>query len=189
MTFTAPAIPYGMRDIKITGYTTGETLGSTSTDLPNAQTMTWTESEDTDTLRGDDQVVVTRGQGIAVAWEMDSGGFQFDVVKLMFGHTLSDSGTTPAQKRVLRRKTDDQRPYFQAEGQSISESGGDFHGILYKCKTSGDFQHQLQDQSFLIYNPSGDAFGLAADRGAGATLIPARTIYDVVQNETAVPIP
>lgn len=188
MTLSA-SIPYGMRDIHITGYTNGETLAGTSLDLPNAQTMTWTESEDTDTLRGDDQVVVTRGQGIAVSWEMDSGGYAFDVVKTMYGHTLTDSGTTPDQVRVLRRRTDDARPYFQAEGQSISESGGDFHGILYKCKTSGDFQHQLQDQNFLIYNPQGDAFGLAADRTGTGNPPTARTIYDLIQNETAVAIP
>ena len=57
------AIPYGLRDIKITPYTdaAGTVLGS-PIDLPYARTLSFTDTEDFEELRGDDRVVATHGQ-------------------------------------------------------------------------------------------------------------------------------
>ena len=71
MALSTTPLPYGLRDIKLTSYTTdaATTLASTSVDLPYARTLSFSEAEEFTELRGDDQVVTTRGQGASVEWE------------------------------------------------------------------------------------------------------------------------
>ena len=49
-------LPYGIRDIKVTPYTdaAATTLAATSIDLPNARTLSFSETEEFTELRGDD---------------------------------------------------------------------------------------------------------------------------------------
>lgn len=187
MTTPEHILPYGMRDIKITPYTTGETLDTDTYDLPAARTLSYTDSEDFTDLRGDDTVITRRGSGPNVAWTMESGGLRFAVVAAMFGHTLTETGTTPAAVKTLRRTTADVRPFFQAEGQAMSDTGGDVHAILYKCRATEQLEFSMTDGEFYLYNPGGTAFGLVAQR-TGPPIIPAGTIYDHIFNETTTAI-
>ena len=88
------ALPYGIRDIKITPYTdaAATTLAATSIDLPNARTLSFSETEDFTELRGDDEVVTTRGQGPSVEWELEAGGLDFAACKAMQGGTITETG-------------------------------------------------------------------------------------------------
>lgn len=182
-------LPFGMRDLKVTAYTTGETLDPAGAlDMPAARTMTFTDAEDFQELRGDDTVITRRGSGPDVSWELESGGYRAKVVKAMMGHALTSSGTSPATSVLLRRSTADVRPFFQCEGQMMSDSGGDVHGILYKARVTEDLDFELgSDGDFMVYNPQGTAFGLMAAR-TGTPAVPAGTIYDIVYNETVVAI-
>ena len=96
MTLPTP-LPYGMRDLKLTAYAdaAGSTLGTTVLDLPNMRTLSFSETEEFEELRGDDRVVTTRGRGAVVEWELEAGGLSLDVWKALSGGTITDSGTTP----------------------------------------------------------------------------------------------
>lgn len=165
-------LPFGLRDVKIRPLT-GDTPG-TSVDLPNSRTFSFTEAEDFEELRGDDGLVAVRGLGPAVDWELEGGGVSFEAVKAMYGGTITESGVTPTLKKVYNKKGTDSRPYFQVEGQAISDSGGDFHVVLYKCRATGELSGEMADGSFWLTGASGRAL----PNGAG-------NLYDFVQNETA----
>jgi hypothetical protein len=177
-------LPYGLRDVKITPYTdaTATVLAGASIDLPNAQVFSFTESEDFETLRGDDKDVASHGKGPSVDWELGAGGLSFEAYASIAGGTVTTTGTTPNQVKRFRKLVTDQRPYFKAEGQSISDSGGDFHTVVYRCKATGDLSGSQEDGKFWITGAKGKGFGSLL---AGST----DAAYDFVQNETAVTIP
>lgn len=177
----AEALPYGLRDVKLTPYTNSTTLAGTTVDLPNARTFSFEEAEEFQELRGDDKVVATRGSGASVSWELESGGISLEAYQTMNGGTITATGTTPAQVKTYKKLATDSRPEFKVEGQAISESGGDFHVILYRCKASGSLSGELADGSFWLTSASGSAM---------PSRITAKvdTLYEFVQNETSVPL-
>lgn len=178
------SLPFGIRDIKLTGYTdaAATTLAGSSVDLPNAQTMKFSEAEDFETLRGDDQTVTMRGKGPTGTWELGSGGISLAAVAIMSGAVLTTTGTTPARVNSLKKNVSNVRPWFQAEGQSISDSGGDFHAKLYRCRMTDTLDGELTDGTFFITSVKGIMLGSNVSASLGA-------LYDFIQNETAVAIP
>jgi hypothetical protein len=175
-------LPYGLRDIKITPYSDagGSTLGSTLIDLPNARTLSFSETEEFEELRGDDRLVTTRGRGAVVEWELESGGLSLDAWKALSGGTITETGTTPAMKKVFRKSGRQSRPWNLIEGQVISDSGGDVHAILYRCRATEELEGEFSDGEFFLTSGSGQALPLLSDT--------ADVIYDIVQNETAAAI-
>lgn len=170
------ALPFGLRDVKLRPLT-GETAGA-SVDLPNSRTFSFTESEAFEELRGDDGLVALHGSGPTVSWDLEGGGTSFEAIKTMFGGTIIETGTTPNQIKTLRKLGTDQRPYFQVEGQAISDSGGDFHIVVYRCKADGDLSGTMADGSFMLTGASGRGLPRASDSRA----------WDFVQNESATAI-
>lgn len=176
------ALPYGLRDTKITPYTSSlnTTLG-TGADYPNARSMSFSESEDYEELRGDDKVIAIVGKGASVEWEMEHGGVNVPTYKLMAGGTTATTGTTPAQVTTYTKKVTDARPYFKAEGQSISDLGGDFHAVLYRCKASDSLEGELADGSFWLTGASGIALPALLTGKVDV-------LYEFVLNETVTAI-
>lgn len=175
-------LPFGLRDTKVTPYTTdAATALATGVDAPNARQMSFSEAEDYEELRGDDKVVAIRGKGASVEWEMEHGGISLAAYKAMAGGTITTSGTTPNQVTTFSKKVTDSRPYFKAEGQAISDTGGDFHVVLYRCRASGKLEGELADGSFWL-------------TGAGGAALPAMlatkvdVLYDFILNETTTAI-
>lgn len=177
-------LPYGLRDVKITPYTDAgaTTLAGTSIDLPNSRTFTFSESEDFEELRGDDGLVATRGKGASVAWELEGGGISLEAVAAMFGGVITSTGVTPAQVKTFVKKGTDTRPYFKVEGQAISDSGGDFHVAIHRCRATGDLSGEMADGAFWLTGASGVALPSLVPADASA-------LYTFTQNETAVAIP
>jgi hypothetical protein len=177
-------LPYGLRDVKLTSYTdvAATTLNSTTQDLPNARTFSFSEAEDFEELRGDDKLVTTRGKGAAVDWDLEAGGLSLEALKIMAGGTITETGTTPAQKKVYTKKVTDVRPYFKVEGQAISDTGGDLHCTLDRCRVTGNIEGEFGDGAFWLTAASGVTL---------PSLISARvdTLYEFTQNETAIAIP
>lgn len=175
-------LPYGLRDVKITPYTdaAATTLG-TAIDLPVSRTLSFSEAEEFTELRGDDKVVTTRGQGAQVDWELEAGGISLEAWKAMGGGLVATSGVTPAQQKKLTKKVTDARPFFKVEGQVISDSGGDVHAVLPKCRATGNLEGEFSDGEFFLTSGSGVAIG--------STLTGAEDVlYELIQNETALPI-
>jgi hypothetical protein len=177
MALATTALPYGMRDIRISTLNDDGSL-QTPVDLPNAQVLSFSEAEDFEELRGDDQVVALRGKGPKVEWSLEAGGITLAAYKAIVGGTNTTTGSTPNQVKTYRKLGTDARPYFKAEGQSISDSGGDFHSILYKARASENIEGSQEDGKFWITK-------------LGGTAIPNTSgiLYDFVQNETATAIP
>jgi len=178
MALATTALPYGMRDVRLTPVNDDGSLG-TAVDLPVSQTFSFGEAEDFEELRGDDQVVAIRGKGPKVEWTLEAGGITLAAYKVLAGGTLTVSGSTPNQVRKLSKLVTDARPYFKAEGQAISDSGGDFHTIIYKARASSSLEGGFADGTFWITKCSGDAIGRVSDG----------LLYDFVQNETTTAIP
>lgn len=181
MSLTQHALPFGLRDVKLSPITGENTVG-TGVDLPVARTFSFSESEDFETLQGDDSTAASVGSGPTAGWELESGGLPFEAFRVMAGGTITESGTTPARKKTFSKLTTDRRPYFQTEGQAISDSGGDVHGILYRCKADGDLEGEWGNGAFFLLSASGTAFGDTVGTS------PTNKLYDFVQNETAIAI-
>lgn len=176
------ALPYGLRDVKITPYTdAGATTLGTPIDLPNSRTLSFSEAEEFTELRGDDKVVTTRGQGASVEWDLEAGGLSFDVLKVLAGGTVVESGVAPNTVRTFTKKVTDSRPFFQIEGQVISDSGGDVHCVLPRCRVTGNIEGEFSDGNFFLTSGSGVAL---PSLQTGATDV----LYEFVQNETVTAI-
>lgn len=179
LTEGSTALPYGLREVKLTPL-----LGTNppSVKLPNSRTFSFTEAEDYEELRGDDKIVATRGKGANVEWELESGGISLAALKVMNGGTVTVSGVAPATVVKYTKKVTDGRPEFRCEGRAISESGGDFHVVLYRCKANSNIEGSLEDGTFWLTSASGVALAVN-DGGADQDVL-----YDFVLNETATPV-
>lgn len=179
------SLPYGLRDVKLVQYTTlqADVFGSTLVDLPNAQTMSFNDTEEYTDLRGDDKLVTSHGQGSQVEWEISSGGISFAAHAILAGGVVIETGISPNQVKRFRKKTSDQRPFFTAMGQAISDAGGDFHGILWLCRSTGNVEGELTDAEFLVPSISGIGFPARVSGMVKGVEIQ-DSIYDFVQNET-----
>jgi hypothetical protein len=184
MPLTTHALPFGLRDVKITPFTTGAATAysASSIDLPVARTFSFSDTEDFEDLVGDDTTAASHGSGPTVEWDLESGGLPFAAFQAMAGGTITDSGTTPAQKKVFSKLATDARPYFKVEGQAISDSGGDVHGIVYKAKATGSLEGEFGNGSFWLTSASGKGF-------PSTVTADVNKLYDFVNNETAVAIP
>lgn len=178
MALTNTSLPFGLRDVKIKPMAAGTETPGTAVDLPNSRTFSFSETSDSEELRGDDGVVAVHDLGSGVDWELESGGVPLEAIVAMYGGTITSTGVTPNQIKKYDKLDTDQRPYFQAEGQAMSDSGGDFHVVLYKCKATGELSGTLEDGSFWLTGASGRAIGRTSDR----------KLYSLVQNETATAI-
>ena len=176
-------LPYGLRDVNLTPSTDSgaPTLDTTSVDLPNARTFSFSEAEEFTELRGDDKVVTTRGQGASVEWDLEAGGLSFDALKVMAGGTIDDTAVAPNTVRTFTKKVTDSRPFFQVEGQVISDSGGDVHCILPRCRVTGNIEGEFSDGNFFLTSGSGAALPSLVTGEVD-------TLYEFVQNESATPI-
>ena len=88
------------------------------------------------------------------------------------------TGTAPATVKTYSKKATDKRPEFKVEGQALSESGGDFHVIIYRCKATDSLSGELSDGSFLLTSASGSALPSRAAAKTG-------TLYEFVENAAA----
>jgi hypothetical protein len=166
--------PFGMRDIKLTPLIGSTDLLGIAVDLPISRTLTFAETEDFEDLRGDDGLAATHGNGPAVDWSMEAGGVSLESVRVMYGGTLTETGVTPNIKRTLNKKGRDQRGYFRIEGQAMSDSGGDFHLVIYKAKATGELSGEMSEGSWWLTGASGRGLPDAND-----------DLWDFVENETA----
>lgn len=183
------SLPYGLRDVKLVKYPTlaANTFGSVLIDLPVARTFSWTDSEEFQELRGDDTLVTSHGQGTVVEWELEGGGISLEAYACLAGGTITESGIAPNQVKRYRKKVTDQRPFFLVIGQSISDNGGDFKPVIWRCRTTDDIEGELTDGEFLIPTASGTGFGCLVTGNVGGSEI-YDSAYDFIQSETVAAI-
>lgn len=178
MPLTNTPLPFGLRDVQIRPFAPGTETPGTNVDFPNARTFSFSETTDSEELRGDDGVVAVHDLGSGVDWELEGGGYPFEAIAAMFGGTITTTGVAPNQTKEYEKADNDVRPYFEVEGQAISDSGGDFHVTLYKAKATGELNGEMADGSFWLTGASGRAIGRQSDR----------LLYKITQNETTTAI-
>lgn len=173
------ALPFGLRQVKIVPLDdAGAEVTASAVFLPASRTLSFAETEEFENLQGDDKTIASHGAGPTADWDLEGGGISLDCWKALAGGTIVESGTTPAAVRTFTKKTSDARPYFNTYGRSISDNGGDFHMVLYRCKADGDLEAELSNGSFQLTSASGKAYGnLTSEK-----------LYDFIHNETAVPL-
>lgn len=179
MALNTHRLPYGLRDVKVATLDNTGTKG-TLVDLPAAQTLEFTEETTTQTLRGDDSIVAQRTTVDNVSWTLESGGISFEAYIVIAGGAITQTGTTPAIKKQWRRMGTDSYPDFFAEGQSMSESGGDHHMVLHRCKAT-QISGTLGDGEFWVSHAEGTGIATLTAANVGA-------VWDMVANETAAAI-
>lgn len=179
MALATHALPFGLRQVKLTPMdATGALVTASALFLPASRTFSFSEAEDFETLEGDDRTVASRGSGPTVDWDLEGGGISLDVWKILSGGTITSSGTTPAAVKTYSKKLSESRPYFQVEGRAVSDSGGDFKAVVYRCIADGDLEVELANGSFLLTKASGKGYGnLTTEK-----------LYDFVHTETATPL-
>jgi hypothetical protein len=150
---------------------------SNGVDLPASRTLSFSEAEEFEELRGDDKVIAIRGKGPKVEWDLEAGGISMAAYVILAGGTSSLTGTTPNQVNKVKKKVTDARPYFRIEGQAISDSGGDFHAKIFKARVSDAIEGEMSDGQFWLTSCSGEGIGDAND-----------DLYELIQNETATAI-
>lgn len=178
MPLTIIPLPFGLRDVKIKPMAAGTETPGTAVDLPNAQTFSYSEAEDFTELRGDDGLQAVHGKGPQITWQLQGGGVSLEAVKAMYGGTITTTGTTPNQIKTYSKLGTDVRPYFQVEGQAISDSGGDFHVVVWKARCTNELSGELGDGAFALTGASGQGLPLTSNG----------KLVDMVQNETATAI-
>lgn len=175
----ADALPYGVRDIKLTQYTDalGMVLGQTSVDLPYVQTLNFTEAEEFAELRGDDKLITTRGRGSMVNWDLESGGIASSAWAVFTGGSVVESGLAPNRVVELRKKATQARPWFRIDGKIISDSGGDVLVRIYRCRANGDIGSNFVDGEFTTTSVTGVGYPLLDDSND--------LLYSIFRRETA----
>lgn len=169
-------LPYGLREVVLTPISDAGVEG-TPVKLPASQTFSFSEEEEFEELRGDDEVQAIRGKGPSCSWDLEAGGISLAAYKVMAGGTIELTGTTPSQVQTFTKNTGDARPYFKVEGRAINDGGGDFHAVVFKCRASESLEGELSDGTFWVTSASGTGIGG-----------PDGDLYKFVQNETATEI-
>ena len=175
----ADALPYGVRDIKLTQYldALGMVLGPTSVDLPYIQTLNFTEAEEFSELRGDDKLITTRGRGSMVNWDLESGGLASPAWAVFTGGSVIESGLAPDRIIELQKKATQARPWFRIDGKIISDSGGDVLVRIYRCRANGDITTNFADGEFTTTQVSGVGYPLLDDTND--------LLYSIFRRETS----
>lgn len=170
-------LPFGLRDVRLYPLNAAGTRG-TGVDLPVARTFSFKETMSSAELEGDDRVQGAHTFNPMVDWELESGGISMEAYVVIIGGTITSTGTTPAQVKTYSKLVTDDRPYFEVEGQAISDSGGDMHCVVYRAKCVGDVEGKFEMGTFFLTKATGKGFGR----------IDNNKLYDWIQNETSVAI-
>lgn len=180
--------PYGLRDVKVKPWNSDGTLGA-AVDLPAATTFKFKEVATAVEFEGDDRLIGIGAHMTHVEWELEAQGISLDALKVILGGIVTDVGVTPNQTKRYAKAIGTANPYFLVEGQAISESGGDFHGRVYKCKTKDTESGAAEGKAGTKASFKGIGVAVSA---AEATAIGGSTAvdeaYDFKQNETVTTI-
>ena len=136
---------YGLRDLKVTNIG-----GTVQEDLDAAQSLTFSPTFSSAELRGDDVPKVSMSSLSGGTAAISAGGYSSAAVAIMFGKTLSASGTTPNEITTLQLNSGDVMPYFKIYGLARDEGGGDVHVLLSKCKVTNWGGIDFSDENWFV---------------------------------------
>lgn len=177
MALAGYAIPFGLRQVKLVPLdNAGAEVTASGVLLPASRTFSFGDTEDFESLVGDDRTIASHGAGPTVDWELEGGGISLAVWKILSGGGTVTSGSSPAAVNTYTKNVADSRPYFNVYGRAISDNGGDFEAKVFKCKADSSLEASLENGSFLLTSASGKGYGADADG----------KLYTFTHRETAV---
>jgi len=179
MPLTTHPLPFGLRKIELFPLNpAGTRIAAASVKMPASRTLSFSEAVDSEDMEAEDGLYASHQGNLRTEWDLEGGGISLAIVKILTGGAIVSSGVTPTQKNVYTKLKTDERTYFDIEGQVISDSGGDFHAVLYRCKADDSIEIEFDQGSFSMTATSGKGFGdLTTSK-----------LFEFTQNETATPI-
>lgn len=155
---------FAVDDAKIAKMTADPAGGSaayaTGIDVPGIKTMQLSGSVDTKVLRGDNQKLDQNSILSDLAIHVEHAKVHLDVLSILLGSTVTDSGTTPNQKAVLDLLGTDRFPYWKIEGKTPADGvdliGGDGHLFVWKAQLSSfpDLGFAEEDYRIVSFDAS-----------------------------------
>ena len=172
----------GLDDVKIfevTADTSGSLTYGSAVDVPGMQNIDLAPNYIQKPLMQDEEVDGYYQKLQSIYWSFSNAKVSLDVLNILEGGTLSSTGTTPNQKHTFTLSDTSEPKYFKLQGKInySTEEIGDFHLVLYKCK-SLSVQVGYRVKNYAIVSASGIAI----------PTINNKKIRDYVVNETAVAI-
>ncbi|MGQ4351987.1 phage tail protein [Streptomyces drozdowiczii] len=179
---------YGIQDAKISPMLTDPASGTptygTPIDVPGIKTYEISGEVEVKTLRGDNKKLDSFSALTNVQVSITHAKMSLDVLAAIIGGTVTDSGTTPAQKTKWGLTGSGATfPAFKLEGVTPPNGtdiiGGDVHVVMHKLTCSAFPDLGFAEEDYRIASFTADA----------SPLISTDEWMDVVINETAVAIP
>jgi hypothetical protein len=172
------SLPFGLRDVVLFALDASGARVSPGVDLPASRTFSFKQTVKAEELMGDDIIVAAHDYEPKVEWELEGGGISLEAYSIIAGGTVTTTGTTPSTKKTYTKLTTQGRPYFEVEGQAISDSGGDMHAIVYRCKADGDLDGKFENGAFYLTKAGGKGYGRLDNS----------KLFEFIQNETTTAI-
>lgn len=176
--------PLGLADVKIAQMLT-DPIGGTATygsayDIPGAQSISFKPDFLDKELRGDNKVLDQYSKVQSISGSAKHAKISLALMAIFMGGTISDSGSSPNEKRTLTVLGSDKPSYFSLEGQVDYRGGeavgGDFHVRFAKVKIT-NFSCEFQSEDYAVVSFDWKAIPRSDD-----------VLYVWEENETAVPL-
>src|SRR5215472_1085653 len=181
---------YGVNDAAVYSLTTDPagqppTFGS-KMDVPGVKSLTCQFGLDMKELRGDMTLLAADSVFKEVKGDLKYAKLSLDVLGVSVAGTVTDSGTTPAQKSIVTLSQTNLPQYYKTEGQSkqVDYIGGDVHFILFKCMPSTIDMTAFAQEDYQIQTLSYTAVPLVGTIASG----PPNAWVQAIANETAAAI-
>lgn len=142
----------------------GAATYAASIDTVGIQEISWVPTYKSLELRGDNSVLDTDVIPGVITGKLKWAKIHLDVLALLWGGTVADSGSTPNQVAGFTLTGGQLPVYFRLEAQckttDFATQPGDVHFVLYKCKiVTGpemmmtDADYGLQEMTFKAVQP------------------------------------
>lgn len=164
---------FGLRDLKVTNI-----AGTTQEDLGAGMTLEISPEFDGGELKGDDAVVAVVSFMTHAKGKISAGTVSSAAAAIMFGITLTTTGTTPNAVTTTKLSQGQNMPYFKIYGKSLDEGTGDAHLLATKCKVTGGGTFKFENGNFW----TSELEIICVDDGTNG-------IFRLLQNETATNLP
>lgn len=197
MPITHSSVVFDVNDCKVYPLLT-DVAGASPTygagvDVPGIASVTVNPNIVSAELKGDARVIAVRGRTDRLSFSGTYGKLSGDVMGIILGTSVTDSGTTPNQLATFRLKSPASLPYFKIEFQilDVEEGIGDLRVVLYKCKLTGGTLLGTSSDNFG--QPTFDADAIAINGRLtnvnGVTGPDDGAIGDWILRETSVTLP
>ncbi|MGI3198442.1 phage tail protein [Streptomyces sp. GTA36] len=164
---------YGIQDAKISPLLTDPASGAATygplIDVPGIKSFEISGDIEVKSLRGDNTKLATNSTISNIQVQVSHAKVSLDVLAAILGGTVTDTGTTPAQKTTWDLTSDTATfPPFKLEGVTPANGtdliGGDYHTVLHKLTLSSFPDLGYSEEDYRIASFTADADPLISNK-------------------------